>query len=163
MTAARGAWAVALVLAAGCGGGRATPREALESMRAALATHDAVALSAMMDGDSVSHRCAEVRERRAMLERGDDPATAMQGMPISADEIRRGSESDAASLLLDRRCPLFADAKWIGTATVVEEVPDGADAARIRLRGVDGADRDFWFHLENGRWCYDQFRHRVWH
>ena len=162
MTRALAAWAVSLLLAAGCGGGRATPAEALASLRAALATHDGVALNAMTDSDSVAHRCAEVRERRAMLARGDDPETAMQGMPVTADEVRRGSEMDAAAMLLDRRCSLFADAKWIGVATVVEEVPDGADAARIRLRGVDGTERDLWFRLEDGRWCYDQFRHRIW-
>jgi hypothetical protein len=162
VTSRRAAWALAVLVAAGCGGGRSTPREALESLRAALATHDGAALNAMTDSESVAHRRAEVRERRAMLERGDDPSAVMQGMPMTADEMRRGTEMDAAGILLDRRSPLFADAKWIGEATVVEEAQDGPDATRLRLRGVDGAERDLWFHREDGRWRYDQFRHRVW-
>lgn len=160
--ARRAAAVVLLLAAAACGGGRGTPREALESFRAALATRDAAALHRLQDADSVAHRRAEVRERRAMLERGDDPADALKDFPLTADEVRRGTEDDAAALLLDKRTPLFADAKWIGSATVVEEAADGEDAARIRLRGTDGKERDLWFRRENGRWCYDQFRHRVW-
>lgn len=162
MTASRSSWTLALLVVAGCGGGRATARETLESLRAALATHDGAAFNALTDSESIAHRCQEVRERRAMLDRGDDPKTAMEGMPLSADEMRRGSEMDAAALLLDRRSPLFADAKWISVATVVAEESDGPDATCLRLRGADGVERDFWFHRESGRWCYDQFRHRAW-
>lgn len=151
----------AFVLAAGaCGGGRSTPRETFESMRAALNTKDGAALDALSDAESVSHRRAEVRERRAMLARGDDPETALQGMPLTAEEMRAGSEADASAKLLLKRSPLFADARWFNAASVVGETADGPDAACLKLRGVDGVERDVWFVRQGGRWCYDQFRTR---
>ena len=158
------AWClVACLVVAACGGERATPREALESFRAALSAHDGAALDALTDAESVAHRRTEVRERRAMLDRGDDPAVAMKDMPLTADEMRRGTEADACALLLDRRSPMFADAKWLSAATIVEETSDGPDGARIHLRGTDGVERDVWFVRERERWCYDQFRtRRTW-
>jgi hypothetical protein len=156
------ALALALVLAA-CGGGRSTPREVLESLRAALASGDAAALDALVDTESVAHRRDEIRERRAMLERGDDPAEAVAGLPITVDELRRGTEDDAAILLLAKRTPLFSQAKWIQAAVVAAEVPEGEDVTLLRLRGPDGVERNFWFLREQGRWCFDLFRtRRAW-
>jgi hypothetical protein len=151
--------AVALA-AASCGGGRSTPRETFESMRAALNTKDGAALDALTDAESVSHRRAEVRERRAMLERGDDPESALREMPLTAEEIRAGTEADASAILLVKRSPLFADARWFNAATVIAETADGPDAACLTVRGVDGVERSVWFVRQGGRWCYDQFRTR---
>jgi len=152
---------VVAVLAVGaCGGGRSTPRETLESMRAALNTKDGAALDALTDAESVSHRRAEVRERRAMLARGDDPAAALQGLPLTAEEMRAGTEADASALLLLGRSPLFAEARWFNAASVIAETADGPDAACLTLRGVDGVERGIWFVRQGGRWCYDQFRTR---
>ena len=152
---------VALLLAAAaCGDDRSTPRGTFEALRAALVERDGAALDALTDMNGVLHRRAEIRERRAMLERGDDPTEVMGDMPLSAEEVRRGTEADAAGLLLERRSPLFSVAGWIGAAEVVEEIADGPDCACVRLKGADGAMRELWFVRENGRWCYDQFRSR---
>lgn len=160
MKRARAALLAVSLAAASCGGGRSTPRETFESMRAALNTTDGAALDALCDAESVSHRRAEVRERRAMLERGDDPSSALQGMPLTAEEMRAGTEADASARLLVKRSPLFADARWFNAATVVAETAEGKDAACLRLRGVDGVEHDMWFIRQAGRWCYDQFRTR---
>jgi hypothetical protein len=157
---------VALCLAlaaAGCGGGRSSPREVLDALRAAVATEDAAALDALVDSESVAHRRDEIRVRRAMLARGDDPAEATAGLPLTAEEIQRGTVDEAAVLLLKKRTPMFSQGPWIRSAVVAEEVAESEDVTLLRLRGADGVERSFWFLKERGRWCFDLFRtRRAW-
>lgn len=158
----RAALLLALVLAA-CGGGRSNPREVLASLRAALVTEDAAALDALLDSESAAHRRDEVRERRAMLERGDDAKTVLDGFPLTADEVRKGTEDEAAILVLRKRSPMFSQAQWIQSATVAAEEPENHDVTLLRLRGPDGVERNFWFLREGGRWCFDLYRTtRAW-
>jgi hypothetical protein len=153
--------AVAL-LAASCGPerGRATAREAFDALRAALAAGDGKAFCALLDSESISQSRAEVRERRAMLDRGDDPAVVLKGMPVDAAELRSGSEDDAAARYFVRVSPMFAQAKVLVAATVVGETADGADAARIDVRVEGDSTRTLWFVRESGLWCFDQRRTR---
>jgi hypothetical protein len=154
--------AAALLAAAlgGCARERSSPRDAFEALRAAVVARDAPALDALTDSDTVSYRRAEVREKRALLERGDAPDQVLQAVPLSAEEILRGGVEDAAVLLLARRSPLFDEAAWYAGASVVAEATEGDDAARLRVRGPDGKEEDLWFLRERGRWNYDQFRTR---
>jgi hypothetical protein len=153
---------LALVLAA-CGGGRSSPREVLESLRAALVTEDAAALDALIDSESAAHRRDEIREKRAMLERGDDAKAALDGFPLTADEVRSGTEDEAAILVLRKRSPMFSQARWIESAAVAAEEPENADITLLRLRGPDGVEKNFWFLRERGRWCFDLYRtSRAW-
>lgn len=150
---------------AACAAERSTPREAFDAMRAALAARDPRALDELTDSDSVAYRRADVRERRALLDRGDDPDAVLQGIPLTVDEIRRGTEEDAARLLLEKRSPLFepATAAWYAAASVLSETPEGEDAVHLRIRGPDGREEDLWFLREGGKWNYDQFRtRRTW-
>ena len=154
---------VLVLLAAACGGGRSSPREVLESLRAALVTEDPVALDSLLDAESIARRRDEVRERRAMLERGDDPVAAMDGFALTADEVRGGTEDDAAIRLLAKRTPMFSQARWIQSAAVAEEIKESEDVTLLRLRGPDGVERNFWFLHERGRWCFDLYRTtRAW-
>lgn len=152
-----------LLAAAACGGGRSNPREVLESLRAALVTEDAAALDALLDSESVARRRDEIRERRAMLARGDADADALAGLPLSVEELKRGTDDEAAILLLSKRTPLFSQAQWLQNATVAEEVKESEDETLLKMRGPDGVERNFWFLREQGRWCFDLFRtRRAW-
>ena len=151
---------VLCALAAACGGAEKTGREALEALRAALSAGDGAAFYGMLDSEGASRVRAEVRERRAMLARGDDPAAVLEGMPITAEELGRGEEKDAVALFYPRGSPFFQDAKWFAAAAVAEERPDGPDAVRFTLRGGDAFDRPLWFVRESGAWRFDLFRTR---
>jgi hypothetical protein len=149
-------------LAAGAcgGGGAASPREALDALRNALMAGDGAGFYKMLDSESQSRGRAEVRERRAMLRRGDDPAAVVAGLPLTPEELTRGDESDTVTLFFPRRSPLFRDAPWIAAATVVDERADGPDATLLDLRGDNGVVRRMWFAREGGAWKFDSLRTR---
>jgi hypothetical protein len=155
------AFAVLAVLAAcGGGGGATTPREALESLRGVLLAGDGAGFYKLIDSESQSRGRAEVRERRAMLRRGDDPAAVVAGLPLTPEELTRGDESETMTLFFPRRSPLFREAPWIAAATIVEERADGPDATLLDLRGADGVVRRLWFAREAGAWKFDSLRTR---
>jgi hypothetical protein len=162
MTSKRALLCLAALVVAACGGGdaAATPREALDALRGVLVAGDGAGFYKMLDSESQSRGRAEVRERRAMLRRGDDPAAVVVGLPLTAEELTRGDESDTVRLFFPRRSPLFRDAPWIAAAKIVDERQDGADAALIDLRGENGVSRRLWFAREGGTWKFDSLRTR---
>jgi hypothetical protein len=153
-------FAALAVSACGGDGGAATPREALEALRTVLMAGDGAGFYKSLDSESRSRACAEVRERRAMLRRGDDPAMVVAGLPLTPEEFTRGEESDTVTLFFPRRSPLFRDAPWIAAATVVDERADGPDATLLDLRGDNGVVRRMWFVRERGAWRFDNLRTR---
>jgi hypothetical protein len=147
--------------AAACGRhGAATPREALDELRGVLVAGDGGGFYRLLDSESQSRGRAEVRERRALLKRGDDPAAVVAGLPLTPEELTRGEESDTVSLFYPRRSPLFRDAPSIAAAAVVAEQADGPDATLVELRGDDGVVRRLWFARESGAWRFDSLRTR---
>jgi len=147
---------------AACGGGRdpSTPREALDALRAVLLAGDGRAYLKLIDAESRSRSKAEVRERRALIARGEDAAAVFRGLPLTPDEVKRGDEADVAALFLPRRSPLFRDAQWIADAAIDAERQESEDATAIDLKGGDGGMRRLWFVREGGAWRFDNLRTR---
>jgi hypothetical protein len=161
VTARRAAALLLALVAAACGGdGPSTPRDALAALRSVLLAGDGPGFVEMIDSESRSRGAAEVRERRAMMARGDEPAKVIAGLPLTPDELMRGDETDTIALFFPRRSPLFKDAAWISKAELVGELNDGPDEAAIDLRGDDGVERRLWFVKERGAWRFDSLRTR---
>ncbi len=156
----RAAALLLLALLAGCARGRGSPREAWESLRAAIAAQDGAAIGNLLDAESRAFRLRRIHEWRALLARADDPAKALADAPFSAEELRKSTDAEAAALWTARASPMLMEARWYLDAAVVEEQDERPDTARLRLRGVDGTERDLWFVREEGRWAFDQFRTR---
>ena len=152
------ALAALAALASSCGGARASARDVLASLRGALAVQDGKAMRDLLDAESIGFRTQLVREWRALLEEKTDPKIALGNAPFTAEEIMRGDEMDGVALLLERQNPLMQDAGWYLRASVVAEQNEGDDATVLRLRGLDGDERDLWFLRENGRWTFDLYR-----
>ena len=147
----------ALLLVAACGEEASTPRRTFDALRHAILTSDGRAVIAVIDSDSLWYRRGLIREWRALAARGELAAGAA-GM--TAAEVTQGTDEDAIALLITRNFALFRDSKWYLEAIVAEEVSEGADAVRLKLRGRDGMERDLWFLREEGRWRYDDYRTR---
>jgi len=146
---------------ASCGAREAAaPREALESLRSALLAGDGGAFVKLLDSESRSRALAEVRERRALVARGDDPAKVLAGLPMTADELARGDEAETIALFFPRRSPYFKDASWIAEAAVADGPPEDPDTASLVLRGKNGVVHAFWFVRESGAWKFDNLRTR---
>ncbi len=156
----RAASAVLLLLAglAACGQGRATPREALDTLRSAAETGDAARLADAYDADTKYARRAMIREWRALIARGDDPAQVLGRTSLSAQDVTTGTLDDAVARLFILHSPFVRDAAWFRDAKVTAEEMDGPDAAKLALTGVDGAVREIWFVREGGRWALDHGR-----
>lgn len=147
-----------LLLLAACGGGRGTPQESLESIRAALAAADGHRLDELHDEDSRTFRRNQIREWRALFEQAEPPLESLERSGVTAEEIRAGTLDDAAALLVLRRSELVRNGRWYQMAGVVEETRDGEDAAKLRVRGPDGRERDLWFRREPDGWAFDHHR-----
>ncbi len=161
MTRVRAVLFAVVLVAASCGGsGASTPREALERLRAALSAGDGAAYYALIDTESQSRGCAEVRERRAMLARGDDAAVVLAGLPVTVEELTKGEPADTVTLFFPRRSPFFKDAAWLASAVVASEESEGPDVAAIEMRGSGGVVRRLWFVRESGAWRFDNQRTR---
>ena len=147
-----------LLLCASCSPVRATPREAFEAVRAAVAAGDGAALFAAHDSDTREHRRQRLREWRALLARGDPPEEVLAGSGIGVDEVTSGTVEEAAVRIFAAHSPMVRDAEWFASADVVEEQREGEDTAQLLLRGADGAQRSLWFLREGGTWCLDYYR-----
>jgi hypothetical protein len=149
---------LAVLAAAGCGGGRATPRETFETLRSAADTGDAARLADAYDGDTRAARRAMIREWRALLARGDDPAEVLGRTSLTARDVTEGTLDDAVGRLFILHSPFVRDGAWYRDAKVVAEEQDGPDAAKLQVLGVDGVSCDVWFVREGGRWALDHGR-----
>ena len=138
--------------------GPASPREALDAIRSALAAGDGERLYALYDAEATAFHRQKVREMRARIALGEDPANLLEHYPITPAELARGTEVDDVELMLARGSVLARDAKWLATAAVVEERAEGDDAAVLHLRGADGTDRVLWFVRNASGWHYDHYR-----
>jgi hypothetical protein len=151
------------LLAAACSHAARTADEALADLRASVAAGDGEAFYRLLDSESAAQARATVRERRALLARGDDAAQVLRGMPITREELESGDEAEVAARFFPRASPIFRDAPWFATSTVADERADGADAMLVRMRGADGVERPLWFVREAGAWRFDLARtQREW-
>jgi hypothetical protein len=159
MRPAAAARVLVVLLLATCGDPPAagSPKEALAQIRAAIAAGDGGAYYDLLDAESAARSRAEVRERRALLERGDPAEEVLRGMPLTAEEMRKGEIADTVKLFFPRRSHFFRDAEWYAAATPAGEGVEG-DVAWFDLAGAGGETRRLWFLLENGRWRFDQTR-----
>jgi hypothetical protein len=155
----RAAFALLLALA-GCSKTSAqTPREAFDRFREALAAGDGAAYYELLDADSAAFGRAAVRERRALLERGDPPAEVLEGLPLTAEELRGGDDATTTKLFYPRRSVFFQEAEWYRKAKVETQDTNLEDGdAFVDLRGEEGALRRLWFVKQADGWRFDQTR-----
>ena len=141
-----------------CGGGRASPRETFETIRSAVATGDAARLCDSYDEETKAHRRATIREWRALIARGDDAAPLIGRTELSLADVTTGTVDDVVARIFIRHSPFVREATWFRDAQVTAEESDGPSATKLRLRGLDGTDREVWFVQERGKWALDHGR-----
>jgi hypothetical protein len=110
------------------------------------------------DAETKAARRAMIREWRALIARGDDPAAVLSRTSLSAQDVTTGSLDDGVARLFIVHSPFVRDSAWYRDAKVTAEEADGPDAAKLVLLGVDGTSRDVWFVRESGRWSLDHGR-----
>lgn len=144
--------------AAACETRRATPRDAFDAVRSALAADDAAALARCYDSESRAYRLQTVREWRALLERGDPPEEVVGRLGIDPETVRGGTLDEAVARVFLRHSAPARNRDWFLAATVVEDVAEGPDTAGLRVRGPDGREQALWFVREDAGWTLDLHR-----
>jgi hypothetical protein len=140
--------------------GPATPREAFEALRKAALAKDPGALYDLLDGETLAHQRARVREWRALCARGGEFSKVVESDAFTKEDLDRLPDTEVVGKILARNSLVVAQSPWLADATVVEDEAESPTAARLRLRGADGSERDLWFILQEGHWRYDQYRTR---
>ena len=154
---------VASLLSA-CGGGRSSPGEALDSLRAAMSARDGVRAFELHDVDSRAFHLQRIRTVRARLEGGEPDQDVLVFDDQSREMFLDGTPEDVAGRIMLSHSELLSSWEWLRDATVLEEEIegelDGQLRARMRLRGSDGVESEIFFIEEPEGWAYDQFRLR---
>lgn len=147
------ALAALAVHAAACGQ-TSTPERTFDATRAIASGLDPVATFRLHDDYARTSSLQLVRDVRACIARGDDPAEVCRGLAISEEDARSAAtDEELAARMLAKFSPLARASKWLESA-----MPAGPtervepDVARMRLRGTDGREADLWLVLEQGRW-----------
>jgi hypothetical protein len=74
---------------------------------------------------------------------------------VTREELSALEPEQAAAKILLRVSTLVGAGDWFTRTVVVAEEHPTENTAKLVLRGVDGAEKEIWFRLENGRWAFD--------
>jgi len=147
-----------------CGSGQETPREALESLRTALAAGDGARVAKLHDPESRGFYRSQVREVRARLARGDAMAEIFPGGGPPEAEFTDGSEEDALARFVLASSEIAQRRDWLAAAEVVGEEREDDSHARLRLRNsedaedAEQAEQELFFVRTMHGWTHDAFR-----
>ncbi len=152
--------ALSLLLALGaCGGpsGPASPREALDSVRAAALDGDAATLYTLLDRESQGFYAQLIREQRARLAAGHSVEQVFG--PDGADfaDAAKGTEQEAVVRFVEQSAPLLRRPELAKDGEISGEEQLGPREWRARIGKGKGA-LNVWFVREKDGWAYDHYR-----